>query len=154
MLYLPAGYSDTYYRAGEWGSFFAYDNVYEYGTTVRARNIVREAGQPNPELTYQVFGDYVTGEPELSCDATEASPVGDYIIKVGMGSLQGDNILLNDGVLKVIDSSSVAEIFSECPASEYDIYTLDGRLIAKGATSIVGLSPGLYIINGKKIVKQ
>ena len=151
MLYLPAGYSDTYYRAGEWGTFFAFDNVFEYGTTVRARNVVRETGIPNPPLTYQVFGEYVTGEPELSCDATESSPVGDYVIKVEMGSLQGENILLNDGVLRVVDSASVEEI-SYDRTGLYDVYTLDGKIISLGADSLDSLTPGLYIINGKKVI--
>lgn len=150
-LYVPAGFTDTYFRAGEWNAFYAFDNVYEYGTTVRARNIVREAGTPNPELTYQVFGDYVTGEPELSCEADENSPAGEYVIKVGRGSLKGDNILLNDGILRVLDSASVSEILSS-ENEPFEVYTLDGRLVAKGKKSLEGLTSGLYIINGMKII--
>lgn len=148
-LYVPAGYTDTYYRAGEWGAFFSFDNVFEYGTTIRARNIVREKGEPNPELTYQVYGEYVTGEPELTCDATEESPAGDYVIKVEKGSLKGEGIILNDGILRVLDSASV-ETLQE--SGVYDIYTIDGRKVAKGINSLETLSPGLYIVNGKKII--
>lgn len=150
-LYVPAGYADTYYRAGEWGNFFAFDNAYEYGTTVRARNIVRGLGQPNPELTYEVFGDYVTGEPELSCDANEKSPVGDYLIRVEKGSLSGDNILLNDGILRVLDLAAVENVETS-ESAPYDVYTLDGTLVGKGLKSLDGLDRGLYIVNGKKII--
>lgn len=150
-LYVRAGYGDTYYRTGEWGAFYAFDNVFEYGTTVRARNVVRESGKPNPELSYQVFGEYVTGEPELSCDATEASPVGDYVIRVGMGSLQGDDILLNDGILRVVESADV-DMVEGSDGEPLDIYTLDGKTVARGANSLEGLVPGLYIVNGKKII--
>lgn len=151
MLYVPAGYSDTYYRAGEWGAFFAFDNVFEYGTTVRARNIVREMGKPNPALTYQVFGDYVTGEPVLSCTADEKSPAGDYVIKVEKGSLTGENIILNDGILRVIDSASVEEILNG-ESQDFDIYTLDGRPVASGCSALLSLQPGLYIVNGQKLI--
>lgn len=152
MLYVPAGYADTYCRAGEWGAFFAFDNVFEYGTTVRARNIVRAEGQPNPELTYQIFGDYVTGEPELSCDADEKSPAGDYVIKVAKGTLSGENIILNDGVLRVLDMASVDDILQELPVG--DIFTLDGRIVGNGAEAFNRLAPGIYIVNGKKIIKN
>lgn len=33
-----------------------------------------------------------------------------------------------------------------------DVYTVDGKLVRRGATTLRGLAPGLYIVNGKKVV--
>lgn len=33
-----------------------------------------------------------------------------------------------------------------------DVYSIDGRLVRKGATSLEGLPKGVYIMNGKKYV--
>ena len=34
-----------------------------------------------------------------------------------------------------------------------DVYNLQGQLIRKNATSLNGLAKGIYIVNGKKVVK-
>jgi hypothetical protein len=34
-----------------------------------------------------------------------------------------------------------------------DVYDLNGRLVRKAATNMDGLNKGMYIVNGKKIVK-
>ena len=153
-LYVPAGFADTYLRIGEWDSFYAFDNVFDYGTTVRARNAVRNVGEENPELTYQVMGDYVTGEPTLTCDADIDSPAGEYVIKVEIGSLSGDNILLCDGTLRVLGSgeSGVEAVESGAPTAPYDVYTIDGRNVARGAATLDAFPAGLYIINGIKTI--
>lgn len=51
-----------------------------------------------------------------------------------------DDIIIDD------DSNSMAE--------EYDVYSIDGRLIRKGAPDLTGLPAGIYIINGKKTIIQ
>lgn len=35
-----------------------------------------------------------------------------------------------------------------------DVYTVDGRLVRKNATSLAQLPKGIYVVNGKKIVKK
>ena len=37
-------------------------------------------------------------------------------------------------------------------AEEFDVYDLNGRKVLDKATSLDGLSNGIYIVNGKKIV--
>ena len=36
----------------------------------------------------------------------------------------------------------------------YDIYDMSGRTVRKGATTTDGLKPGLYIINGRKVLVE
>lgn len=155
-LLVPAGSADAYYRAGEWNRFFAFDNVYEYGTNVRARNIVRNVGEPNPELTYQIFGDYIYGEPELTCEATQDSPAGEYPIIVSMGTLYGsDDITLTDGVMRVIDPENPYVAVTETEGEKcFNVYSIDGKLILENAESLEDLEKGMYIINGRKVLKN
>ena len=37
-------------------------------------------------------------------------------------------------------------------AQTYDVYTLQGVQVLKGAASLNGLQKGIYIVNGKKVV--
>lgn len=37
-------------------------------------------------------------------------------------------------------------------ASKFDVYTVDGKLVRKDAKQLGGLKPGVYIINGQKII--
>jgi uncharacterized protein YjdB len=39
-------------------------------------------------------------------------------------------------------------------AEEFDVYDLNGRRVLDKATSLEGLSNGVYIVNGKKVVKK
>lgn len=151
-LMVPAGAVDTYYRAGEWNKFFGFENVYEYGTNVVARSHVRRVGQANPDFTYQIFGDYVTGTPELSCDATAESPVGDYVINISKGSLEGDDIKLTPGVLHIVpgDLSSVDVITAS--GVPFNVYSIDGRIVLENATDIESLPQGVYVIGGHKVI--
>lgn len=150
-LSLPAGTSEAYARAGEWGRFFAFDNVYEYGTNVVARSMVRRVGEPNPELSYQIFGDYVSGQPELSCDATADSPAGEYAIKVSRGTLSSDDVVLTDGVMRVLASDWVSVEELVASGEPVDVYTTDGRLVASGIFSPDKLGKGIYIVGGRKV---
>ena len=68
--------------------------------TVTGDDATRPFGQPNPPLTATITGfvngenlatSGVTGSPELSTTATDASPVGDYPITAAIGSLVADN---------------------------------------------------------------
>lgn len=102
LLSVPSGMSDTYRRKAQWAKF---SSIVEYGTTVKAQNLIKYYGDENPaRLLYTVTGDIIYGQPELSCDATAASPVGRYDIKVNMGSIHAQdlaNVVLKDGYLIV-----------------------------------------------------
>ena len=54
----------------------------------------------------------------------------------------------------MVDESGVEEVGMEAPADLYDVFNLDGQLVKRRASQsdIDALSPGIYIINGKKMV--
>ena len=147
-LVIPAGTWDAYCRAGEWRHFFMLDNVQEKGTNIKARNVVRKVGEPNPELRYQMFGDFILGEPVLSCSATEDSPAGEYPIVVEMGTLTGQDIILTNGVMRVIgneeggDETGIEGMKHD--EADNTLYTLDGRKTNSPRQH------GVYIVKGKK----
>lgn len=149
-LAIPAGMSEVYRRAGEWKKFFVLDNIVETGTNICARNVVRYEGEENPVFTYQMFGNYVEGEPVLTCEATASSPVGVYPILVSMGTLSGSDIVLINGTLTILKSDTpkapgTNAIENVSTAGEaHTIYTIAGQRV------IQPLTPGIYIVNGKK----
>lgn len=146
-LVIPAGTWDAYNRAGEWSHFFTLDNVVEKGSNIKARNVVRKVGEPNPELRYQVFGDFVVGEPVLHCEATEDSPAGEYPIIVEMGTLSGQDIVLTNGVMRVIDNEEETAIEgTQHDEAATTLYTLDGRKVSNTGRK------GVYVCKGKKMV--
>ena len=68
--------------------------------TITANNKMRYYGDANPEFDYTVVGD-LKGEPQLSCEANIASPVGTYDIVVSKGTVTNRHLTLNNGRLTV-----------------------------------------------------
>ena len=69
--------------------------------TLTAVNVTREYGEANPELTYNVDGNLIGGTPVLTCEATEASPVGTYPITIAKGDVANSNVELVNGTLTI-----------------------------------------------------
>lgn len=69
--------------------------------TVTAKSCSREYGEANPEFEYTTEGAPLSGTPEISCEATKASPVGTYTIKVTRGTVTNYNVTFVDGTLTV-----------------------------------------------------
>ena len=69
--------------------------------TIRATSLTKGYGDAMPQLAYTVEGGSVTGQPVLQCDATAASPVGTYAIKVTKGTIDYPNLVLVDAVLTI-----------------------------------------------------
>lgn len=146
QLALPAGTSEQYRRTGQWACLFGLDNVYEMGTNVRARNAVRNVGEANPTFTYQVFGDYITGEPTITCEATADSPAGQYPIVVSLGTIVGKDVVLTNGMLTIIDPTGINAASAD--ATPAATYRLDGTRVS-GRTN----ARGVYIVGGRKVVR-
>ena len=50
-------------------------------------------------------------------------------------------------------ATGIDNVQSANSGTRFDIYTVSGALIGKGVISLRGLPKGVYIVNGKKIVK-
>lgn len=56
--------------------------------------------------------------------------------------------------ISVSNNSAVNDILDAArPMWPADIYSIDGRLLRRNASSLDGLAPGIYIVNGKKLLK-
>ena len=68
---------------------------------VTAKSYTRAYGEENPVLEYTVEGGTLMGEPTISCEATESSPVGTYAIVLGKGSVTNPNVTFVNGTLTI-----------------------------------------------------
>ena len=84
----------------------------------------------------------------ITCTSNATGLSTTCIVKVtatsGTRSLEGDDDELTD--IQELESSAAIEPF--------DIYDLSGRKVLHQVTSLDGLSDGIYIVNGKKILKK
>lgn len=242
-LYVPGGSKSKYKAAPQWKDFIGsykrgwsttvtYDNIIEFGTTLTARNAIREYGDPNPNFGYKIEGDAPTGTPVISCDATPTSPVGTYDIVISRGTVTDELVDFVNGKLTVLPAPLTVKaadcsrlygqenpefqltydgfkngetetVFIVKPTAattataqsqpgtypikvsggeapnyelEYvdgtltvtatdgivaamlsagkplDVYTADGQLVERGAASLSALKPGVYIVNGAKVI--
>lgn len=143
-LYVPAGTKNVYSRAAQWKDFAGtsgsrtYDNIIEFGTTIKARNALRKYGEQNPSFGWQIRGDYVTGEPVIECDATPESPVGRYALHVTPGTITSDAVEFEDGYLIVQKNKArLSADTIEVPAYTQDpvfTYTVDS--LQNGETTV------------------
>lgn len=69
--------------------------------TVTARNYSREYGEANPAFEYDVNEGTLKGQPTLTCEATETSPVGTYPIVVSKGTVTNNQFNAVNGTLTV-----------------------------------------------------
>lgn len=75
--------------------------------TITALSYTREYGQENPIFEYTSEGAELVGIPEITCEATETSPVGTYPIVVTMGSVENYNVIFVNGTLTVTKPSFI-----------------------------------------------
>ena len=68
---------------------------------VTAKSYTREYGNDNPTFEYSVEGASLEGTPEIICEATTTSPVGEYRIVIKKGSVKNYNDTYINGVLTI-----------------------------------------------------
>jgi hypothetical protein len=126
-------------------------------------NVTREQGQPNPEFDFESFEGLLDFEqspvwaeqPVITTTANENSPVGEYPIVVESGMAESYNMTFVEGTLTVttptgIDAPTEAEKHGATHPQQ--IHDLSGRQL-HGATTNT-LKPGLYIVNGRKMMMK
>ena len=77
---------------------------------VTAMSYTREYGDSNPVFGYTSAGKALEGEPEIVCEATATSPVGEYPIIIRKGSVTNYNDTYVDGVLTIKKASLVVTV--------------------------------------------
>ena len=73
----------------------------EEPVTITAKSYTREYGDANPVFEYTSEGAALVGEPEITCEATESSPIGTYDIVVKQGTVSNSNVTYIAGTLTV-----------------------------------------------------
>ena len=74
---------------------------------ITAENKSREYGNENPQFTFTTSAE-LNGQPELTTTATKESPVGDYDIVVGRGTVVGDYTSKN-GILTITQAPLIVK---------------------------------------------
>ena len=137
--------------------------VQKLNAKATVRSYTREQGQPNPEFDFESFEGLLDLEqspvwaeqPVITTTANENSPVGEYPIVVESGMAESYNMTFVEGTLTVttptgIDAPTVAEKHGATHPQQ--IHDLSGRQL-HGAT-VNTLKPGLYIVNGRKMMMK
>ena len=82
------------------GTFTIVDPV-----TITAKSYSRKYGEENPTFEYTSEGATMTGTPEITCEATITSPVGEYPIVISKGTVTNYNDHYVNGKLTVTKAS-------------------------------------------------
>lgn len=130
--------------------------------TITARSYTRSYGEPNPDFTVSYRG-FKNGEkfsdllqqPIVECDAQPDSPAGDYEIRVYGAQSPNYDITYVYGTLTVTVPVGIAAVSADLPATTA-VYDLQGRKVTQTAdpAAFTALPKGIYIVNGKKVVKK
>ena len=93
----------------------------------------------------------LTTKPTISCKATSESTPGRYEIIVSGAEAQNYDISYQSGWLTIEAAQGINDVILD--GKPFDVYNTQGRKVRSGVTSLKGLPKGVYIINGKKVVK-
>lgn len=127
--------------------------------SIATKDYTIKAGEKFPTfaLTYEGFKngetkDALTTQPTVECEAQDTNTPGRYLIVVNGAESPNYEISYVAGWLTIesVSTGISAYISSSEPA---DIYDANGRKVRHNATSIDDLPKGVYIINGKKVIK-
>ena len=130
--------------------------------TVTVRDCSREYGEENPTFEYEVTGGTLTGDPVITCEATETTAVGTYNITIGMGTISNTKVTLNGGTLTITPAplTVTARSYTRKQGEENPMFEIDYEGFKLGETEEVlkeiptanceatpESEPGVYVIN-------
>lgn len=102
-------------------------------------------------LGYNVYRDgklLKRVEPNAELRITDKAPSGKHTYAVSALYAGGESEATKSAV--VTDINGVVNAID----GAFDVFTVDGKRIAKGVTSLDGIARGFYIVNGKKVVRK
>ncbi len=97
-LHVPADHIEAYKSAEYWRDF---GHIVVDPFVITAKDYSRFYGEANPTLECYVRGGEMTGIPEITCEATETSPVGTYEIVMKQGTIEEPDASLANGMLTI-----------------------------------------------------
>ena len=125
---------------------------------VIANDATRYVGEANPELTLTYEG-FVNDEdesvlivaPKATTAATEESEAGTYEITVSGGEAANYEFEYKSGTLTILAVDGIDTILVD-GRTLGNVYDLKGRLVRSAGTSLEGLTKGVYVVSGRKVV--
>jgi hypothetical protein len=131
-LYVPAGTKSKYTQQAQWKNFKGsdFDNIVEYGSSVKVRNTIRKYGEENPTFTYTSKGAALAGEVAFITEAVATSTVGEYVVSINGSGITNSYVTLKPGKL-TITKAPLAVGVEDCTITEGEalpkfILTFDG----------------------------
>ena len=155
-MVLDGGHDNNYEYHFVYNASKGYITVTKAPLLITADNKTMEYLSTLPRFTMSYSGfrngdtaDDLDQWPAIMCEADASSLAGTYAIALSGGYDNNYEYTLQNGVLTIIDSSSVE--YAEASGWPADIYDMSGRMVRKKAYSFDGLEKGMYIVNGKKV---
>lgn len=102
-------------------------------------------------LGYNVYRDGVLLKrvgPDAECRLTDNAPSGKHTYAVSAVYAGGES-----EATKASEVTAIGGVAAD-GCGVYNVYTVDGKLVVKGARSLNGVQRGFYIVNGKKVVRK
>ncbi len=125
--------------------------------TATAQSYTRLQGEDNPvfEILYEGWKNnenetVLKVKPIATTIADSYSEPGEYPIVVSGGEAQNYEFSYVDGVLTVMETTSIDELLAS--GRPFDVYTTTGIKVRSQVTTLKNLSRGIYIVEGKKII--
>ena len=122
---------------------FALDQ--QNSVTVTAKSYTVQYGDPIPALGYTTTGAALNGTPKLTCEATQTSPVGTYVITASRGTVTNENDAYINGTLTIVKAPLTikAGSYTKTQGEDNPTFTLTYEGFKNGETAAVLTRPAV-----------